>query len=195
MLGSHGLKDKQHPYDESVCTPLLLRWPAAFGSQARVDPAPFSAPDFMPTLLGLCGVPIPDTVEGFDHSPRLRGERALAAGPAYLACFRPHHQVHYRDFGRDWRGLRTERYTFIRDPDGPWLLFDNQEDPFQMRNLLGYPAAQPLRRRLDRALDRLLARRADAFETGAELCRRYEIAVDATEDIACGQFAPGREEM
>ncbi|HEX2949617.1 MAG TPA: sulfatase [Armatimonadota bacterium] len=195
MLGSHGFHAKQQPYDESVCTPLLIRWPEGLGQHGRVDSVPFNSPDYMPTLLGLCSVAIPETVEGIDHSPRLHGEKHVDDGPAYMACYRPHHELRYETFGRDWRGIRTEHYTYARDHDGPWLLFDNDADPYQMRNIVGYPAAQSLLREMDRALDRTLERRNDTFETGDELCRRYNVALNADNDVASGYHAPAREEM
>ncbi len=195
MLGSHGFRDKQHPFEESVRVPFLLRWPRGPGRGGRTETAPFGAPDIMPTLLGLCGADIPDTVEGVDFSPLLRGERRVDAGPAYLACYRPHHQWHYAGFGRDYRGIRTERHTYVRDHDGPWLLFDNQDDPYQMRNLVGYPSSRALRDTLDAELHRVLEERGDAFASGDELCRRYDIALNPGGDVACGTWRPGREEM
>jgi arylsulfatase A-like enzyme len=44
-----------------------------------------------------------------------------------------------------FRGLRARRYTYAVRPEGPWLLFDNQEDPFQMTNLIDDPSKAPLR--------------------------------------------------
>ena len=35
----------------------------------------------------------------------------------------------------EYRGLRTERYTYVRSIHGPWLLYDNQADPYQMHNV------------------------------------------------------------
>ena len=39
-----------------------------------------------------------------------------------------------------WRGVRTKRYTYTYLIDyGPWLLYDNQEDPYQLNNLINKP--------------------------------------------------------
>ncbi len=38
-----------------------------------------------------------------------------------------------------WRGVRTERYTYARHEDRPWLLYDNESDPYQLENLVGRP--------------------------------------------------------
>lgn len=56
----------------------------------------------------------------------------------------------------DWRGVRTRRYTFAnREEDGvlePWLLYDNEKDPCQMRNLIDDPAHAQTRKELEAML-------------------------------------------
>ena len=32
-----------------------------------------------------------------------------------------------------YRGVRTTQYTYARNEDGPWLMFDNYNDPFQKK--------------------------------------------------------------
>jgi len=160
MFWSQGLETKLHPWDESIRVPFLLRWPGLHGRQARELALPLDAPDIMPTLLGLCGLPVPDTVEGRDWSPYFRNEHepdgeeaALLNAPAEFARI--------RQFGfRAYRGLRTGRYTYVRNTEGPWLLFDNERDPYQMKNLLtaDTPAeevAGKLEQRLQQRLDEL----------------------------------------
>ena len=48
--------------------------------------------------------------------------------------------------------LRAQRYTYVRDLAGPWLLFDNLADTHQMDNLVGKPGAAGLQARCDAAL-------------------------------------------
>jgi arylsulfatase A-like enzyme len=194
MHGAHGLWKKQHPHDESVRVPFLLRWPAGLGTTGRVDPVVVNSPDLMPTLLGLCGVPIPETVEGVDFSPHLRGERVLDDGGAYLACYRPFHEVRYDSGGRDYRGLRTQRYTYCRDHHCPWLLFDNWRDPHQQHNLAGDAASAALVQQLDAQLQRKLDRLHDRFATGDELAREYDIVLNDRHDVATGRHAAARVE-
>jgi arylsulfatase A-like enzyme len=39
-----------------------------------------------------------------------------------------------------WRGVRTARFTYAAREDKaalrPWLLYDNEKDPYQLRNLM-----------------------------------------------------------
>ena len=38
-------------------------------------------------------------------------------------------------FNKEYRALRTNRYTYVRGLQGPWLLYDDEKDPFQLTNL------------------------------------------------------------
>jgi arylsulfatase A-like enzyme len=57
-----------------------------------------------------------------------------------------------------WRGVRTKRYTYARRSDNlkPWMLFDNQNDPFQIHNLVTDPDHAALAKELDAKTDDLL---------------------------------------
>ena len=178
MLGSHGLWKKQHPHDESVCVPFLMRGP---GLSPRQVTTPLNAPDLMPTLLSLCGAEIPHGVQGEDLSDVLKGEIHPDDRSALLALYMPFHELR-KPQGREYRGLRTERYTYIRDLKGPWLLFDNPEDPYQMHNLAGDPSHAEVVRKLDGELTRKLAEIGDEFLPGEEYYRRYKTPLDKNGD-------------
>jgi arylsulfatase A-like enzyme len=166
MMQSHGLATKLFPWDESLRVPFLLRWPRLHGRQPRRIETPIDAPDIMPTLLGLCGLPIPGTVEGTDWSPFIRGERTPAGDEAALLVM-PAAFTELRENGmHPYRGLRTARHTYVRDTRGPWLLYDNEADPFQMRNLIGRPEAAGLQRELENRLQARLRAMGDEFLDG-----------------------------
>lgn len=180
LLGSHGAYNKQQPYEESVRVPLLLHWPAGLGSRRKTLDAPINAEDLMPTLLGLCGLPIPNTVEGLDFSGYLRGGADPSDGAALLACVAPFGQWTRQRGGREYRGLRTRTHTYVRDLDGPWLLFDNRKDPFQLTNLAGRPEVAALQANLDALLQRKLAAAGDRFLPAGDYIARWGYKVDAT---------------
>ena len=163
MRQCQGLGTKLFPFEESIRVPFLLRWPRL---GARAVPAPLDAPDIMPTLLGLAGLPVPAGVEGTDWAPVLRGERALTGDEAALLVMAAEF-TELRDNGlRAYRGLRTQRFTYVRDTNGPWLLFDNEADPYQMRNLIQHPGSAAWRTRLDEQLRARLRAQGDEFLPG-----------------------------
>jgi arylsulfatase A-like enzyme len=184
MLGSQGLWRKQHPYDESLLAPFLARGP---GLSPRLVSAPLNAPDLMPTVLGLLGVGIPASVEGENLAEALRGARTLEDRAALFACYIPFHELP-KPRGREFRGVRTARYTYARDRNGPWLLFDNREDPYQMRNLVGAAEAAEaaeLRNGLEAVLERLLREREDEFLSAEDYVRLFGFRLSQKGDIYC----------
>jgi arylsulfatase A-like enzyme len=170
MLQCHGLHHKQQPWDESIRVPFLVRYPRALGRRRRASITPIDAPDIMPTLLGLAGLKPPDSVQGQNLAPLMRGERKDEAEPAALLNLPASFSVVRRQGFAEYRGLRTPRYTYVRSIHGPWLLYDNETDPYQKRNLV--ESAPDLRGRLDRRLDEMLKKAGDEFLPGARYVER-----------------------
>jgi arylsulfatase A-like enzyme len=158
MMGAHNIKPilKQWPYDESAHIPFLLRRPR---TRARVVTTPINVTDVLPTLLGLAGVPIPKTIEGEDLSALVTAKGSGPDRAALLMNVSPF--IPQLD---EYRGIRTSRYTYVRNLAGPWMLFDNQSDPYQMRNLAGDPAHADLQKQLDARLQAELKKIGDDFK-------------------------------
>jgi arylsulfatase A-like enzyme len=182
MLGSHGARNKQRPWDESILVPMLMRYPRLLGKKKKSITVPFNAPHLMPTILGLAGLDIPQSVEGEDFSSFILGKSPPPEDSALIelpACF---HQYAYYRGGKDWRGLRTSRYTYVINLDGPWFLYDNQVDPFQMTNLIGNPNYKDEQSKLDTELHQRLHLRRDNFLPGKELIKTAGFKVDERGD-------------
>jgi arylsulfatase A-like enzyme len=176
MMLSQGLTTKLYPWDESIRVPLLMRYPRKFGKKGRRLRTPINSPDLMPTLLGACGLPIPDSVQGKDYSKPAAG--ASEPGPETAALLNLAVPItEARRYGiAEYRGLRTARHTYVRSIHGPWLLYDNERDPYQMHNLIGRPEQKDVEARLDRALDSRLREANDEFLPAAEYVRRAGVA-------------------
>ena len=183
MLHSHGEIRKQRPWDESIRVPFLLHYPALFGNKTREVSIPFNSPDIMPTLLGLCDIPIPSTVEGTNFAPYLRGEVESDVTCALIQCIQPSGEYHRGVGGREYRGIRTRRYTYVKDLNGPWLLYDNEEDPYQMTNLCNQPRAIQLQSELESLLLEQLMKHNDQFLPGEAYLTEWGYEVDGTGTI------------
>lgn len=173
MLGSQGRQRKQHPWDESVMVPFVMRCPVQVSPGHRIN-SPFNVVDILPTLLSLAGVPIPGTAQGRDHAPAVRGEPFEGNEAAYTMSIAPF--AEYR--GQPWRGLRTERYTYACNLDGPWLLYDNQEDPYQLNNLSGRSDGGGLQQEMDFLLQGLMQERGDELLPAQAYLDKYGYEVD-----------------
>jgi arylsulfatase A-like enzyme len=152
MLGSQGLTLKRKPWEESINVPGVVRFPRRL-KPGRSDTV-FTHVDFAPTLLGLCGIAVPKTMQGENILGRRRSDEAL------LQIFGP-----YEGDGTEggWRGMRTRTHTYARYEHRPWLLYDNVKDPYQQHNLIDEPAAQSLRRHLERRLAEWMERTGDSW--------------------------------
>jgi arylsulfatase A-like enzyme len=180
MLGSHGEQRKQRPWDESVRVPLLIRYPAAMKG-GRVSDLMINTPDLMPTLLGLSKVAVPPTVEGENYAAVCRGEQPEPTDHAALiACYTPFGEWTVAQGGRAYRGVRTKRYTYVRSLQGPWLLYDNEADPYQLENKVTDPTLQSVRGTLEDQLARLLKKTNDDFRPGTEYLLKWGYRVDKT---------------
>jgi arylsulfatase A-like enzyme len=193
MLFSQGWEKKQRPWDESILIPLVIHYPDGLGTEGRKIDMPISAPDMMPTLLGLSGLPIPDSVEGTDFSAVLKGAKEPPDNVALIMCPSPFAQYMRGEShpkfgptwagGREYRGIRTQRYTYVRDLNGPWLLYDNQKDPYQLDNKVNRPEYAQLQKKLDDILSRKLKETNDEFLPGAEYIKKWGYTVDHTGSI------------
>jgi arylsulfatase A-like enzyme len=165
MMGSQGVrpKQKQVPWNESAGVPFLIHGPGIPKGQST--DFPLNTPDLFPTLAGLADVPVPDSVEGEDHSAILRGAKP---DPDHAALYMAVAPFMPRPFRREYRALRTARYTYVRAIEGPWLLYDNEQDPYQMNNRVNDPAHAALLAGLDARLDARLRAIGDDFRPAAE---------------------------
>jgi len=124
MQGSHGLKNKDLPHEESAGIPLIAYVPGA--PAGRTTDALVSGIDFMPTLLDLAGLPPCDSVDGASFAPMLRGEAQELAGPVFSE--------------RPWWclvRLGDWKLSADRSADGiltPTLLTNLRLDPYEMDN-------------------------------------------------------------
>lgn len=179
MIGSQGERRKQRPWDESVRVPFLIRYPDRFGKKGKEIDMPFGTPDIMPTLLSLSGLNIPKGVEGTDYSSVLNGTAKAPDDIALIECPHPFGEWIRKDGGKENRGIRTKRYTYVRDLDGPWLLYDNRNDPYQQTNLVNDPKHAALQAELDKKLTAKLKAHGDQFKHGSEYIKKWNYKVNS----------------
>lgn len=186
MHGSQGQKSwtKQVPWDESLRVPFLLHYPAIHDAGRRVE-TPLNTPDILPSLLSLAGVDRPGTIEGKDLSGIMKGTEKCEDRYVLFMAVAP-----FAPTIKAYRGIRNSRYTYVRDSDAPWLLYDNLNDPYQMNNLLEDPAYSGLRETLDHELRRQLAENGDCVMSREEATEKW--GYNTAQGCAipyCGEFS------
>lgn len=136
-LGSHHLFNKQCLYEESIRIPMVFNFPGVIEPQAnRAQIA--QTIDIMPTILEVCGLPVPASVQGRSLKDVLTGgAETLEDNTAFIetdAMFferpcigiRTPTHLYGMKLGKDSRQIEDERFIF----------FDMWQDPWQMSNLL-----------------------------------------------------------
>jgi arylsulfatase A-like enzyme len=170
MLYSQGRTKKQQPWEESINVPMLLRFPAKNHQKNKRIALPINTPDLMPTFLGLCELPIPSSVEGKDYSNRITQKNDADDGEeesgVLITCPWMFSQFKSQKGAREFRGIRTARYTYVRGLNGPWLLYDNLADPFQKHNIIRSRTHSKEIKNLDQLLNKKLLETNDKFEPG-----------------------------
>ncbi len=186
MHGSHGLYKKQWPWNEAIKIPFVIRYPGKIQAGQAID-APINVIDVMPTLLGLAGLPIPKGVEGIDLSPFLLGlrndppESVLIMNPCPFSIgdTRGHDQFpDYKGQRLEYRGVITDRYTYVRTIDKPWLLYDNLEDPYQMTNLIDDAGHKDVQDHLENLMQGHMAAIGDELMPRDYYYERFNVTFD-----------------
>jgi len=160
---------KATPHEESIHIPFILRYPDGVSGGRRSDTM-FNSVDVLPTLLGLCGVPVPDDVQGNDLSHAALGVPGQEPDSVYLQILGPGWPSRTKWLGL-WRGVRTHQYTYARwkDRGGMRVLYDLKKDPLEMRNLMGNPEYAEVEQQMEKRLQRWIRETNDPFDTGKRL--------------------------
>jgi arylsulfatase A-like enzyme len=146
MQGSHGLQDKGYMYQEAHRIPLMVRLPGQTEGYTR-EQLVYNM-DIFPTILDLLDQDADHELDGQTLLPYLVEDGAKLAGRDEL--YLEFHGIRYL---RTERGLVTrDGLKYIFNPADDDELYNLQEDPHEMHNLLagkaGHPRADELRQRL-----------------------------------------------
>jgi arylsulfatase A-like enzyme len=135
-LGEHGWYDKRFMYEQSMRTPLIIRYPDGI-SPGQVADALVVNLDTAPTLLDFAGVQIAPEMQGLSLRPLTQGQMP--------DDWRQGVYYHYYEYPHGWHrvrphyGIRTDRYKLIHfyGELDVWELYDLENDPHELTNLYG----------------------------------------------------------
>ncbi len=152
-MGEHGWFDKRFMYEESLRTPLVIRWPGTI-KPGSVDGDIVSNVDFAPTFLEAAGVDVPKEMQGHSIVPVLKGKTPDEWRRSFYYHF-------YEDKDADHHvakheGVTTGHAKLIHFYTlNEWELYNLDEDPHEMTNVYGQADCQKLQTALTAELESL----------------------------------------
>lgn len=159
-LGEHGWYDKRFMYEESLRTPLMMRYPKEITGGSQTDQMVQNI-DYAPTFLDIADIEMPDEIQGKTLTSVIKNEVNTEWRNAIY--------YHYYEYPHGWHkvkkhyGVRTKRYKlihFYQDTDN-WELYDLQKDPMEMNNVYNKTAYEEIQNELYTKLMGLRAKYAD----------------------------------
>jgi arylsulfatase A-like enzyme len=165
LHGSHGQFKKTAPWAEAVDVPFLVGGlHPRYEARSGWTPQLINHVDIAPTTLGLCGIDPPSWMQGHDYSGHRLPSRPVTSDPdsAFLQCVIP--TGHGDSVDRPWRGIVTmDGWKYIALEGQPWLMFNLNEDPYELANLAHNTRYRVERARLQERLASWIADTGDTF--------------------------------
>ena len=166
-VGQHGLLGKQNVYEHSVSVPLIFSGPNI--PKNEKNDAFAYLHDVFPTLCGLTGIDIPESIQTEDLTPVIKGEKKAVRNSMFYAYnswpgedFKPkvnnyggHRAVRIGDFKLIVSAKKNE-YTY--------QLFNIKNDPWELTNLVSNPDYTIMKENLIAELENLIKETGDTAD-------------------------------
>lgn len=153
FLGSHQRGDKRLMYEESIRIPLIVRYPELIKAGSKNSDMILNI-DIAPTLIELAGAEVPADMQGMSFVPLLKNENAEWRKSFMYEYF----QESYAPGFVTATGVRNKKYKYIEYPDminDIDELYDLENDPGEMINLINNPDHQTVRSEMKAELEKL----------------------------------------
>ena len=169
MFGQHGhfCGMKRSPYRGSMQVPFIVRYPKRFKGGRTVTSLIDVGVDSMPTLLELCGIEIPADVQGISFLPLLDGTSESTREAVMYEI------IKQLDGGGGFmpipeRGIRTHKWLYVRKKQQRKYLFNLENDPHEMNNLVDDEHYAAVMKELDKKIEAHMQATGDDWETGVD---------------------------
>ncbi|UCD56187.1 MAG: sulfatase [Candidatus Hydrogenedentota bacterium] len=165
LAGEHERYSKKIFYRNSMQVPMIVRYPRAFPGNRVVGALVDPSTDTMPTLLELCGIPVPESVQGVSYLSLLQGDPTPTREAIYYEILMEREGP--EKFPVPERGVRTKDWLYVRRKDGITHLFDLRNDPLEMHNLASSAQHEGVIEKLDGMLTAHMQRTGDDWDIEA----------------------------
>ena len=168
-LGEHGWYDKRFMYEQSLSTPLLVRYPKEIKPGTVVNEMVLNL-DHAPTILDYAGLAIPSDMQG-------KSWRTLTTGnniPWRDAIYYHYYEYPGPHMVKRHYGVRTDRYKLIHfyyDVD-EWEMYDLKNDPDEMNSIYNDPKTADIQESLHARLEELRLEFGDSDELNRQFIEK-----------------------
>ncbi len=152
FIGSHQRGDKRLMYEESIRIPLIVRYPKLIKPGSTNSEMVLNI-DVAPTLLELADAEVPGEMQGTSLLPLLKNEL-----PDWRKSFMyEYFQESYAPGFVTVTGVRTTKFKYIENYEVNDIseLYDLENDPGEMNNLINSPQYQLIKSELKAELEKL----------------------------------------
>jgi len=161
FFGEHGLgPERRFAYEAGIRSPFILRFLPLVKPRTRRKELVICQ-DIAPTLIELAGGKPGPQIQGRSLVPLFSGKRPRNWRKSFLVEYWAEQAIPWL-VGMTYKAVRTDRYKYIH-----WVnrgrageldeLYDLDQDPWEMKNLIARPARARVCARLRRELKRLIA--------------------------------------
>lgn len=143
FYGEHGLNEERRlAYEESLRIPLLIQYPPLTNKGFEIDQMTLNI-DLAPTLLEFAGVKKDSLMDGKSLLPLIKGEEPIGWRTSFFMEYYSD-KVWPRMVNMGYQGIRSTRYKYIQytDLENMDELYDLEEDPFELKNIINQPDYQ-----------------------------------------------------
>ena len=102
---------KTNCYDNSTRTPMLVRWPGVTEEGIRDEEHLVAEIDYMPTVLDICGIAVPDNLDGRSLAKILQGKKDRHRDVVFTQFYETSARNRYPMFK-----VQTDEYMYIFNP-------------------------------------------------------------------------------
>jgi len=155
FMGEHGYWDKRIAYESSMRIPMLIRYPKLIKPKTVINKMGLNI-DIAPTILELAGVDAPSYMQGQSMVP-LIDKNTLNADWRTSFMFEYYVDDAYPYAGPNMLAIRTDKFKLVDDflENDIDELYDLENDPGEMNNLIGNPEYQEIEDSLRTELEKL----------------------------------------
>ena len=156
--GEHALgAERRMSYEEGIRIPMVMRYPGKIAAGTRIEQMALTL-DLAPTMIEFAGLELEKVRHGRSLVPLTSGEEVDDWRDSFMVEYYTD-TVFERMYQMGYKTVRSDRYKYIRyeDLEGVDELYDLEQDPYEVRNIITEEGSNVIVEQMNTELDRLIS--------------------------------------